>query len=41
MFVITKGDNNYRSDRPIRKNRIIGKVIEIKKEDRYEQEKVH
>ena len=23
-FVITKGDNNYRSDRPIRKNRIIG-----------------
>lgn len=31
MIFITKGDNNLHEDRPIRVNRIIGKVMTIKK----------
>lgn len=35
-FVITKGDNNTRADRPIRLKRLLGKIIDTRNEvDKY------
>lgn len=35
-FVITKGDNNLYSDRPVRKKKILGKIVDtFNREDKY------
>ncbi len=37
-FVITKGDNNAIADKPIRINRIIGRVVEIRERQTKDEE---
>lgn len=36
IFIITKGDNNFCADKPIKAKQLIGKVVKIKKQEKDE-----